>query len=149
MPRERGGLHRIAVLLACGALVLGLWRLVSPPSGPVEPAWDRVACARCHMLVSDPRFAVQLHTHAGEVLFYDDPGCALLARAEAGKAPAALYFHDFEGASWLAERDVRFVPVPETPMGHGFAALAAGAKADAIDAAALLAQLEQRAKGSP
>jgi hypothetical protein len=149
MPPERGGLQRLAVGLACGALVLGLWRLASPPTGAVEPAWDRVACARCHMLVSDPRFAVQLHTQAGEVRFYDDPGCALLARAEAGEAPAALYFHDFEGAAWLAEQDARFVPVSETPMGYGFAARAAGAAGDAIDAAAVLTQLGQRAKGAP
>jgi hypothetical protein len=149
MPRERSGLRRLAVAIVSGALVFGLWRLAGPPAGPVEPAWDRVACARCHMLVSDPRFAAQLHTNAGEVLFYDDPGCALLARAEAAEAPAALWFHDSAGAAWLAERDVRFVPAAETPMGHGFAALAAGATPDAIDASAVLAQLQQRAQDAP
>ena len=90
----------------------------------MEPAWDRVACARCHMLVSDPAFAAQLHTPAGEVLFFDDPGCLLLHRAEARDPEARAFFHDSRGAHWLSEAEVGFVAVDETPMDHGLAAVA-------------------------
>ena len=156
MARERRTLGRLAAALGLAALALVLWRAAAAPSGPVEPAWDRVACERCHMLVSDPRFAAQLHTAAGEVRFYDDPGCLLLARAEtaeaaeppvaseAAKPPVEVWFHDSAGAGWLTEPEARFVPAPETPMGHGFAAVAAARSPGALDAAAALAALRRR-----
>jgi copper chaperone NosL len=112
-------------LAALAAVVLGLalFRLAAPPSGPVEPAWDRVACAHCRMLVSDPAFAAQLHDAAGEVRFFDDPGCLLLFRAEAPDPSARAWFHDSRGERWLAEAEVGFVRVDETPMAHGLAAV--------------------------
>jgi copper chaperone NosL len=150
MPRERRRpLGAIAAALGVAALALVLWRAAAPPAGPVEPAWDRVACARCHMLLTDPAFAAQLHTPAGEVLFFDDPGCLLLHRAEPGAAPAGVWFHDSAGDGWLAEADVRFVPVPETPMGHGFAAVDAVRAAEGLDASAALAAIRARAAGAP
>jgi copper chaperone NosL len=150
MPRERRKpLGAIAAALGAVALGLVLWRAAAPPAGPVEPAWDRVACVRCHMLLTDPAYAAQLHTPTGEVLFFDDPGCLLLHRAEPGAAPAAVWFHDSTGDGWLAEADVRFVPVRETPMGHGFAAVAAGSAAEALDAAAALAAIRAREAGAP
>ncbi len=141
MPRERRLRGRLVGALVAGALGLALWQAAAAPDGPLEPAWDRVACARCHMLVSNPRFAAQLHTRAGEVRFFDDPGCLLLARAEAGDAPAAVWFHDSSGDGWLAEADARFAAAAETPMDHGFAAVPAERAPDALDAAAALAAL--------
>lgn len=149
MPRERRRFGLLAVALAVGALGLVLWHATRPPEGPLEPAWDRVACARCHMLVGDPRFAAQLHTQAGEVRFFDDPGCLLLFRAESGEAPAAVWFHDSAGEGWLAEAETAFVPVAETPMGHGFAAVAAQRSPGALDAAATLAALRSRPERAP
>jgi len=108
----------------------------------VEPAWDRVACARCHMLVSDPAFAAQLHTPAGEVLFFDDPGCLLLQRAEAPDPEARAFFHDSRGARWLSEAEVGFVPVDETPMGHGLAAVARADTPAALGLEAALTALD-------
>jgi copper chaperone NosL len=144
MPHERRTRGRVAAALLAGALGLVLWRAAAGPDGPREPAWDRVACARCHMLVSDPRFAAQLRTRSGERQFFDDPGCLLLARAEAGEAPAALWYHDSTGEGWLTEADVRFAAAAETPMGHGFAAVRAGHAPGALDAAAALAALQHR-----
>jgi copper chaperone NosL len=149
MPRERRPpLGAIFAALAVALLALVLFRLAAPPTGPVEPAWDRVACARCRMLLTDPRYAAQLHTPAGEVLFFDDPGCLLLYRAEQRAAPAAAFFHDSAGGGWLAEAEARFVPAAETPMGHGFAAVAGGGAPEGLDAAAVLAALRAR-EGAP
>ncbi len=141
MPRRRRPLGLLARALVAGALGFALWRAAAAPDGPLEPAWDRVACARCHMLVSNPRFAAQLHTRAGEVRFFDDPGCLLLARAETSEAPAAVWFHDSTGDGWLAESDTRFAAAAETPMDHGFAAVPAERAPFALDAAATLVAL--------
>ena len=150
MPRDRRrSLGAVAAALGVAALALVLWRAAAPPTGPVEPAWDRVACARCHMLLTDPAYAAQLHTPAGEVLLFDDPGCLLLQRAEQGGAPARVWFHDSAGDGWLAEADVRFVPAPETPMGHGFAAVAATRAPDGLAAPAALAAIRAREEGAP
>lgn len=151
MATSARALRTAAALLAVAGFAALLWRVAAAPSGPVEPAWDKVACARCHMLVSDPGFAAQLHTASGEVRFYDDPGCLLLARAE---APAAeprgeVWFHDSSGESWLAEREARFVPATPTPMGHGLAALPASAAPEGLDTAGALAQLRAHAEAAP
>ena len=114
------------------------------PEGPAAVAFDRVACAHCRMLVSDPRFAAQLTLESGEVLFYDDPGCLLLDRVERARKTRAAWFHDSAGEGWLAEAEVAFVRGAETPMGYGYAAVRAGSVAGAEDAAAVLAALEAR-----
>jgi copper chaperone NosL len=154
MARERRALGRLAALLAAAALGAVLWRVTAAPSGPVEPAWDKVACARCRMLVSDPRFAAQLRTASG-VRFYDDPGCLLLARAEERASQpgelseGAAWFHDSAGDGWLAEQEARFVAAAPTPMGHGLAAVAAAAAPEGLDAATALAALRARPEPRP
>lgn len=140
MPTEPRRL-RWFLALAGAALVLALFRLAAPPSGPVEPAWDRVACARCHMLLSDPRFAAQLHTAGGEVRFFDDPGCLLLYRADAPDPQARAWFHDSKSERWLPDAEVGFVRVDETPMGHGLAAVARAETPNALGLEAALAAL--------
>jgi copper chaperone NosL len=138
MRRGVSGVWRLA------ALALLLAPLACAPEGPSEVAWDRVACAHCRMLVSDPRFAAQLLLESGELLFYDDPGCLLLDRAARARRARAAWFHDSAGEGWLAESEVAFVPGAETPMGYGYAAVRNGSVAGAQGAAAVLAALEER-----
>jgi copper chaperone NosL len=128
--------------LAAAVSLLALSQACSP-DGPAEVAWDRVACAHCRMLVSDPRFAAQLQLEDGEVLHFDDPGCLLLTRATLEQPVRAVWFHDSAGEGWLAESDAAFVREQTTPMGYGFAAVRAGSAPDALSAAAVLAALEQ------
>jgi copper chaperone NosL len=127
--------------LVLGILGSGLWQMAAPPEGPVAVPFDRVSCARCRMLVSEPRFAAQLHDATGSVHFFDDPGCALLYRAG---TPGArhLYFGHASGEAWLAESEVAFERVPESPMGYGFAAVPRGMAGDTLDASQVFALLD-------
>jgi hypothetical protein len=93
------------------------------------------------MLVSDPRFAVQLHDGTGTIHFFDDPGCALLYRVGAA-GTQRLYFNAANGSGWLEESEVAFERVAESPMGYGFRAVPRGAASDTLDAAQVFARLE-------
>lgn len=109
--------------LAALALVLREVALAQrPPEAPVAVAWDRVACAHCRMLVSEPRFAAQAHMRGGAVHYFDDPGCALLW-AEARRASLhELWFRDLDSDRWLRRAEVGFVPARPSPMGYGLGA---------------------------
>jgi hypothetical protein len=137
----RGALLAAAAL---GAIAFVALRLAAPSLEPAPVAWDRVACAHCRMLVSDPRFAAQLALEDGEVLHFDDPGCLLLWRAGSERRALAAWFHDSASERWLAESEAAFASGAETPMGYGFAAIARGSATGALDAAAVLAALEAR-----
>lgn len=139
-PR-RWGLPALLTVLVVGALGSGLWQMAAPPEGPVAVPFDRVSCARCRMLVSEPRFAAQLHDASGTVHFFDDPGCALLYRAGT-RGARHLYFGHASGEAWLAESEVAFERVPESPMGYGFAAVRRGTAGDTLDASQVVALLD-------
>jgi copper chaperone NosL len=139
--RERWPLVLGALVVVAAAIGLARWA-ARPAAGPAPVAWDRVACAHCRMLVSDPRFAAQIQLADGEVLHFDDPGCSLLARAALARPVRAAWFHDSASEAWLREDEVAFVRGAATPMGYGLAAVRAGSAAGALDAAAALASLE-------
>lgn len=134
-----------AALAALGLSALALaFHWLAPSSGPAEVAWDRVRCAECGMLVSDPHFAAQLRTEGGEVLFFDDPGCLLTQRTRQSVRAREVWFHDSQGEGWLAEAETVFVPGAASPMGHGFAARSRRAAPGGLDAAAAQALLRAR-----
>ena len=128
-----------AAAVAIAALVVFLVVFASaPPSGAVEPVWDRTSCAWCKMHVGEPAFAAQLHTVEGDVLFFDDPGCLFELEAERRPDVHARFFHHLREDRWLAGDEVAFVPVEQSPMGYGLGALQQGA-ADAKGALDLAA----------
>ena len=111
------------VALAAAAFVaVVLVRSQQLPEGPVAVAWDKEACAHCHMLLSEPRFSVQLQAEDGSVLGFDDPGCYFAHAALHPSAEHAVYFHDSGGDGWIEKSRVAFVEVQPTPMGFGLAA---------------------------
>jgi copper chaperone NosL len=95
-------------------------------SGPFPIAYDKEACAHCHMLIGDPRFAAQLVTTDGTVIGFDDPGCLLLYMAERKPSVRASWVRDSQRDRWLPLAEARFVRVPWSPMGFGVAAVDAG-----------------------
>lgn len=110
--RRRAAVLVIALLAACRSV----------PDAPTAIAYDREACAHCRMLIGDPRFAAQLVTTDGDVLDFDDPGCALAYLAEVHPKVHRLWFRDAARDRWIAAGEVRFVRGAETPMGSGLSA---------------------------
>jgi hypothetical protein len=78
------------------------------------------------MLISEPGFAAQLQSEAGEALSFDDPGCLLAALATGAPRVRALWFHHHREDRWLDGEHVAFLEVERTPMGYGLAAVEIG-----------------------
>jgi copper chaperone NosL len=109
--------------IALGALGLSA---CAPPEGPQPIVYDREPCAHCRMLISEPRFAAQLESQAGEVLSFDDPGCLLAELATRSSDVRALWFHHHREDRWLDGEHVGFLEVGQSPMGYGLAAVEVG-----------------------
>ena len=128
MPRRRrrwpwARLIAGAVALAVIALVVSVLsggRTV--PDGPQPVVWNQQACAHCRMAVGEPAYAAQLITTAGDVLFFDDPGCLMTYVEQHHPAIHRIWFHDRAADRWLSAAAVGFVPGATTPMGFGLAA---------------------------
>ena len=95
----------------------------SVPDAPRPIAYDHEPCTHCHMLIGDPRYAAQLVTDDGDVLDFDDPGCALTYLVEHHPSVHRLWFRDSRGDRWLSAEETAFVPGATTPMGYGLAAV--------------------------
>lgn len=93
------------------------------PEGVQPIAWNREACAHCHMLIGDPAFAAQVITNEGDVLSFDDPGCAARYLREHRGTIHRAWFHEGRGKRWLAAAEVGFVRVTTSPMGSGVMAV--------------------------
>ena len=127
---------RIGVAAMLVAAVIGVVLVVRGGHGvpddvqPIE--WSRQACAHCQMLIGDPHHAAQLITDDGDVLSFDDPGCALRYMDEHHTAVHRLWFHAAVGDRWIPADQVRFTTNGTTPMGSGLLAVESGAP-QAID----------------
>jgi hypothetical protein len=113
------------------AAVIGLvaWQVSQGqrlPEGPVAVAWEKEACAHCHMQVSEKHFAAQLQTAGGDVLNFDDPGCFLSYVEDERPDIHEVWFHHWRDERWLRRGEVGFVEVPATPMNFGLAAVDRG-----------------------
>lgn len=113
----RGELRATIVLLfllplvACGR---------EPATGPARVTWDRDACERCRMVISDRAFAAQVRDADGHVHRFDDPGCATLwldEHPERG-APREVWVRELTGDAWIDAREAHFVRAPHSPMGY-------------------------------
>ncbi len=150
-PRTRWGVPVVAGL-AFAAVAAALWLAQAPAPGPQPVAWDRVRCAQCGMLVSDPRFAAQLRTEPGALAFFDDPGCLLRFRAARENGDRDVFLRDAASDRWIPLADAVFVPGHATPMGYGLGARVRG-EADGMSydsaLAAALARDERRGVSAP
>jgi copper chaperone NosL len=129
-------MRHVAAALLAAALLAACQGATTWPPAPAEARLGEDACAHCRMIVSDGRFAAQAWDRDGTVEWFDDVGCVLERRGGPGSDPAAVFVHAFDDASWV-RGDTGFVvrsPDIASPMGHGFAAFATRARADAAAA---------------
>ena len=114
----------VLAIIALGAVAMLIVRCGTRIPNEVQPiAWNSEACGHCHMLIGDPAFAAQVITDDGEVVSFDDPGCAArYLSAHAGRVHRA-WFHEGRGDRWLSLDDVGFVRVPASPMGSNVMAV--------------------------
>ncbi|MDR2239039.1 MAG: nitrous oxide reductase accessory protein NosL [Zoogloeaceae bacterium] len=121
-----GGLL-LAPLAACGEKTR--W-----PEGMAEIKWDRDTCARCNMVISDPRFAAQLRGGEKQTAFkFDDIGCLVFwLRDKAAQYPWAtaaatrLWVADAadpRSTAWLDAREAHYIAGSLSPMGYNFTAM--------------------------
>ncbi len=113
----------VPVALIATILVLVVGGGTRPP-GSVQPiAWNRESCAHCRMLIGDPAYAAQIITEDGDVLSFDDPGCAARYLRERRPRVHRAWFHAGRGDAWLPLAEVGFVPATASPMGSNVMAV--------------------------
>lgn len=118
---------KLAVLGLLAALAIGVIAIVRGGSrvpDDVQPiSWNHQSCAHCGMLVGEPAHAAQLITEDGEVLAFDDPGCALRYVDERRPRVHGLWFHHGTDDRWMPADRAAFQTGGETPMGSGLIAV--------------------------
>jgi hypothetical protein len=112
-PAQRALCLAPIVALGCGRAALL----------PEQVPLDRVSCARCGMLVSDPSSAAEVVFGGAETRFYDDPGCLATDRIPEGQ-PHEIWVRADGGKAWKKAREAFYARPRDarTPMGYGFLA---------------------------
>ncbi|WP_198264462.1 nitrous oxide reductase accessory protein NosL [sulfur-oxidizing endosymbiont of Gigantopelta aegis] len=108
----------------------------SKQTGVVEVKWDRDACDRCQMMLSERNFAAQIRVFPegkrSKVYKFDDMGCAVLwlqsddaqAQKYLADPKTEIWVNDYQTKDWLNAKSAWFIKVPASPMNYGLGALA-------------------------
>ena len=99
-------------------------------TGPVEPRWDRVACERCRMVLSDHHYAAQIRylppgKRRTRVALFDDIGCALLWLQDKpwkDDPRVRIWVADYRNGDWIDARKATYIKGKISPMGYGLGA---------------------------
>ncbi|MEZ4727856.1 MAG: nitrous oxide reductase accessory protein NosL [Caldilineaceae bacterium] len=134
--------RRFLAFLFIGGLLLAACARGASTAMPPDIRYGEDLCTECNMIISDPRYAAgyafEIAPGRYESLAFDDIG-DLLAHME--KHPerqiVAWYVHDYTTEEWLDATAAYYVVSDQiiSPMGHGIAAHATQAAAEAMDQA--------------
>ncbi len=123
----------LVILAACGG----------GPATP-EPAkirFGETICTECGMIISQPKYASSFAYAESEGRFkslaFDDIGDMLEhMRTHSDLIPVGVWVHDYDSEEWIDADGAYFVDSAaiKSPMGHGIAAFAAEAAANAFAA---------------
>ena len=112
-----------------GALVLLAACSGDPGTGPKQTKWDRDACERCRMVLSDRHFSAQVRVFPegkrSKVFFFDDIGCASLWLDEQpwkDDPKTEIWVTDYRSGQWIDARTATYVKEQITPMEYGLGA---------------------------
>jgi hypothetical protein len=121
------GIHRV-ILVVFGPLFLSACNLETE-TGPGKVRWDREACTRCIMTISDPNFSAQIRGGpAGkkqELIKFDDLGCAVIWLDQQNWKDDPLveiWVNQHQTGEWIDARQARYVKNQLTPMNYGLGA---------------------------
>lgn len=134
----RGGGVSFSVVFAAVSLLLTSIACTAKPE-PIVAGEDH--CARCHMTISDRRFAAEVVTEKGRVLKYDSIGCLLHHHSEKPAADRVWVVDHFHPETMLAAKDARFLVGSDIAGPMGLGPIAAG------DGDALKALAKNKSKG--
>jgi hypothetical protein len=115
----------LLMLVACG----------DPAAGPVDVKWDRDACERCRMVLSDRSHAAEIRYHVPDrertrLAKFDDIGCAVLWLQEQpwrDDSRTEIWVIDHLTGQWIDARNATYVKGRITPMEYGLGAQTAPA----------------------
>ncbi len=131
MSPEHAPLSRRRFLLATAGLPLLSFAGCSgePETGPAEVRFDRDACERCRMVLSDPRFAAEVRWFPegkrSKVAKFDDVGCATLwleTQPFRDDPKTEIWVADHRNKQWIDARKAWYVPLNSSPMEYGLGA---------------------------
>jgi nitrous oxide reductase accessory protein NosL len=103
---------------------------------PPAIAYGETPCARCGMIIFEPRHAAGL-VAGDEISTFDDTGEMIATVQERGASSGRVWVHDFANAAWIDGGAAFYGASPHatTPMGTGVVAFADRTKAVAYAAA--------------
>ena len=120
-----------------------------PGQGPVEVKWDRDACERCRMVLSDRAYAAQVRFFPeggrSKVFKFDDIGCAVLWLEDKpwNRDPKTeIWVRDRLSDQWIDARTAVYIKGRVTPMAYG---LGAQSQADPAGMTTLFVAVEDMA----
>jgi copper chaperone NosL len=123
--RLRHGMGACFLLLALAACS------GDPGTGPLDVKWDRLACERCRMVLSDRRHAAEIRAPQADgrssVHFFDDIGCALVWLEDKpfrDDPRTEIWVADWRSGVWIDARKASYLAGQTTPMGYGLGAQA-------------------------
>lgn len=153
LPTSEGGGVRFG--LWCGYRFLAALAFVvllagcggDPGSGPVDVKWDRAACDRCRMVLSDRHHSAQIRIKESDgrtrVYLFDDIGCAVIWLEDKpwrDEPATEIWVNDWRTGDWIDARTASYLGGQETPMQYGLGAQGEPAEG-ALDFAAAKAHI--------
>ena len=103
---------------------------VDPGDGPADVRWDRHACERCRMVLSDRHNSAQVRylpegKKRTKVLYFDDIGCATLWLEDKpwkDNPETQIWVTEHNTGNWIDARTATYVKGKITPMEYGLGA---------------------------
>lgn len=123
-------ISRRSLLIGAGLIGAGLVGYRQLPSESIETGEPSIQygsenCARCRMLISNPKFAGAWRQKDGREEHFDDIGCMVLLDSERHLGVDTQYWvHDFDSEEWIDAITATYVQSAEihSPMNYGVAA---------------------------
>lgn len=102
----------------------------SVETGAEEVKWDRVACERCRMVLSDRNYSAQVRylpegKKFSKVMYFDDIGCTTLWLQDKpwkDDPKTEIWVTDHRTGQWIDARTATYVKDKITPMAYGLGA---------------------------